>query len=219
MFSKNNNFLILTLLLTLFGCDRSEEGFTKTTDTGYNATPDGLLNANPGDTIFFDRQDMRDLNIPPVRVFMTWLEDTVISLDTFRQLQLYNPDVDIILPDHLTLITDFDAVRRFVRNARYPLFKLKYMNPTDTNIYSSYGVNPHRFRYYWYSPYELVKAAGSTRIQVTSGIDSFPKDADWAKFVEFKFVQGVGIISIDQVKMFVAVSADTTDHYHWTRIN
>jgi len=216
---RRRTYLIFLLATSFVGCDRSEANFTIEEMKGQFVTTKGLLNPIIGDTLKFERQDMRNLSYPPEMVYMSWSNDTIIGDDTIHQLLIDQEGVDIILPEKLLLLIDRSSVRRYVKNYRYPLFILPDINTVDSSINRSFGVNPHWFTYWWKSPLEIVESNGLRQAQITTGIDSFRVNAEWAKFVQFKFTHGKGITDIEQLKMYVAVSNDTISHYHLKRID
>lgn len=214
-----NKWLYLICIGLLYSCDRSENQFDPQDVFGQFATSYSLVNANPGDTLYFVQEDMLDTLSPNKKVMMYWSNDTIIKNDTFNQLMIKDLDVDIILPEKLVLLVDDAGVRRHVKGYNYAIFQLLGISPEDTTKFYDFGVNPHWFIYWWKSPFEWVQINSTKRVQLTCGIDSFRQDADRAKSVEMKFVHGIGISKVDLYGLEVAPDnrIDTVKHFRLTR--
>lgn len=213
---KDYYWFALVLIIPFFGCDRSEKNFVE-----FELLPPVSDFIKPEGQIYMDFRQINQLDSaePAKLVRWTWGADTIIDSSSFKQLFIHNFDLDILLPKSFIIEMEEYQIRRFVRNYRYPMFRLSKLNQWDSFRSIVKGVRPHYYVYWW--KHELKKIEGQTPSQYKAyfGIDSMWFGELTGKSVSIEVINGIGINRIDLVELKIDGFLDTLRYYTLERIN
>jgi|GEM_PF-1397735 len=220
------NLLLFAFVITLLALSCKRETIEFDYDYWYanqdsfpNVQAEELLVPIVGTELTFNLINMLDTSAPVKIVKWTWMNDTIIKGKTIHVLKCNTENLDILIPEKLSITLQNSGAYHYVKDYTYILYDVNLASNQADSTYSFWTVGQKKYLYSFNSPMNIGFFNGAKRWQIVSRIDSFAELGDIGKQAEITFTQTFGITEVMLSEILYSISVDTLSKYKFQRIN